>query len=222
VVAQSSEQPSCLHVQADKNLNPSTRDYAGSFAELLRKEDYEFSLKQLSEYVTASLVVGRPLLDRKPALSSAEWTAALAGSTAYICRKLGHTSPAWTRIPQLPFPWFPSEAYRWSPCRRTFPASSGDWSLITGQGVQKTQEDDAGRSRRRPLVVSLSCLAAQANGEGFRSAERYCNAAVFCSGAGGKIPDGGVDGVVDCRLVPDFQRDGVSMCRHCQYFHSGR
>ena len=112
MVAQSSEQPSCLHVQADKNLNPSTRDYAGSFAELLRKEDYEFSLKQLSEYVTASLVVGRPLLDRKPALSSAEWTAALAGSTAYICRKLGHTSPAWTRIPQLPFPWFPSEAYR--------------------------------------------------------------------------------------------------------------
>ncbi|WP_144662873.1 helix-turn-helix domain-containing protein [Paenarthrobacter nicotinovorans] len=98
--------------QEGRSLDPRTRNYQQLFAELLRHKDYEFALKQLSEYVTASLAEGRPLLEQEPSLASKEWTAALAAATALIARRLGQERPAWTRFPRLAFPWFPAETYR--------------------------------------------------------------------------------------------------------------
>lgn len=41
------------------------------------------------------------------------------------------------------------------------------------------QEDDAGRYRRRPLMLCLRCLAVQADREGLGAAKGYRDPAVF-------------------------------------------
>ncbi|MFF1831846.1 helix-turn-helix domain-containing protein [Paenarthrobacter sp. NPDC058040] len=101
-----------LQLRGADDLNPRTRDYEAIFGYLLKKQDYEFALKQLAEYVTASLAEEQPLLQNRPSLASPEWVAALAGATDYVARRLGQDSPAWTAVPRLGFPWFVAESYR--------------------------------------------------------------------------------------------------------------
>jgi len=93
--------------------DPARRDYAQTFTRLLAERDFEFAIKMLADYATASLQAGRPLLLRSPRLKDPHWSAALAGITNYIAHRLGQPSPSWTRrIKALDEAWLPAESYR--------------------------------------------------------------------------------------------------------------
>ena len=93
--------------------DPERRDYAQTFTRLLADRDFEFAIKMLADYATASLKAGKPLLQRSPRLKEPHWSAALAGITKYTAHRLGQPAPSWTkRIKPLNEPWMPAESYR--------------------------------------------------------------------------------------------------------------
>jgi hypothetical protein len=74
---------------------------------------YEFAIKMLADYASASLKAGRPLLQRSPRLKEPHWSAALACITNYTARRLHQPVPPWTRrIKPLNAAWMPAESYR--------------------------------------------------------------------------------------------------------------
>jgi y4mF family transcriptional regulator len=93
--------------------DPDRRDYAATFTDLLARKDFEFAIKMLADYASASLKAGKPLLQRSPRLKDPQWSAALAGITNYTAPRLGQPTPTWTRrIKPLNQPWMPAESYR--------------------------------------------------------------------------------------------------------------
>ncbi len=93
--------------------DPARRDYAQTFTELIATRDFEFAIKMLADYATASLKAGRPLLQRSPRLKDPHWSATLAGITNYTAHRLGQPAPSWTRrIKPLDTAWMPAESYR--------------------------------------------------------------------------------------------------------------
>lgn len=93
--------------------DPERRDYAATFTDLLAKKDFEFAIKMLADYASASLKAGRPLLQRSPKLKDPQWSAALAAITNYTAHRLNQSTPAWTRrIKPLTEAWMPAESYR--------------------------------------------------------------------------------------------------------------
>ncbi|MFQ4149408.1 helix-turn-helix domain-containing protein [Arthrobacter sp. LAPM80] len=95
------------------DYDPDRRDYGATFTDLLAKKDFEFAIKMLADYATASMKAGRPLLQRNPQLNDPQWSAALAGITNYTAHRLDQTAPAWTRrIRPLKEAWMPAESYR--------------------------------------------------------------------------------------------------------------
>lgn len=101
------------NIPRGRAYDPARRDYAATFAELLAAEDYEFAIKMLADYATASLKAGRPLLHRNPRLQNEQWSAALAGITNYAARVLGQSTPAWAaHFNPLDTAWMPAESYR--------------------------------------------------------------------------------------------------------------
>lgn len=93
--------------------DPERRDYAATFTDLLAKKDFEFAIKMLADYASASLKAGRPLLQRSPQLKEPQWSAALAGITNYTAHRLSQPAPSWTRrIRPLKEAWMPAESYR--------------------------------------------------------------------------------------------------------------
>ncbi|MBB6402710.1 helix-turn-helix transcriptional regulator [Arthrobacter sp. AZCC_0090] len=95
------------------DYDPARRDYGATFTQLIETRDFEFAIKMLADYATASLKAGRPLLQRSPRLKEPHWSAALAGITAYTAHRLGQPTPLWTRrIKPLPQAWLPAESYR--------------------------------------------------------------------------------------------------------------
>ncbi|CAH0201047.1 hypothetical protein SRABI83_01906 [Arthrobacter sp. Bi83] len=95
------------------DYDPARRDYAETFTQLLDSRDFEFAIKMLADYATASLKAGRPLLQRSPRLKEPHWSAALAGITNYTAHRLGQPAPPWTRrIRPLNEAWMPAESYR--------------------------------------------------------------------------------------------------------------
>ncbi len=92
-----------------RDYDPARRDYAQTFTELLANRDFEFAIKMLADYATASLKAGKPLLQRSPRLKDPHWSAALAGITNYTAHRLGQPAPSWTRrIKPLDTAWMPS------------------------------------------------------------------------------------------------------------------
>ncbi|WP_437773677.1 helix-turn-helix domain-containing protein [Arthrobacter sp. KNU40] len=95
------------------DYDPARRDYAETFAQLIGSRDFEFAIKMLADYATASLNAGRPLLQRSPRLKDPHWSAALAGITNYTAHRLGQPAPSWTRrVKPLNEAWMPAESYR--------------------------------------------------------------------------------------------------------------
>jgi y4mF family transcriptional regulator len=95
------------------DYDPARRDYAETFTQLIGSRDFEFAIKMLADYATASLKAGRPLLQRSPRLKDPHWSAALAGITNYTAHRLGQPAPPWTgRIKPLDEAWMPAESYR--------------------------------------------------------------------------------------------------------------
>jgi y4mF family transcriptional regulator len=93
--------------------DPARRDYAATFTRLIAERDFEFAIKMLADYATASLTAGRPLLQRSPRLKDPHWSAALAVITNYTAHRLGQPAPSWTRrIKPLDTAWMPAESYR--------------------------------------------------------------------------------------------------------------
>lgn len=93
--------------------DPQRRDYAATFTQLLAKNDFEFAIKMLADYASASLKAGRPLLQCNPQLKDLRWSAALAGITNYTAHRLNQPAPAWTQcIEPLDDAWLPAESYR--------------------------------------------------------------------------------------------------------------
>ncbi|MFC8304847.1 helix-turn-helix transcriptional regulator [Specibacter sp. NPDC057265] len=93
--------------------DPERRDYAATFTDLIAKKDFEFAIKMLADYASASLKAGRPLLQRSPQLKDLRWSAALAGITNYTAHLLDQPAPDWTRhIQPLNEAWMPAESYR--------------------------------------------------------------------------------------------------------------
>lgn len=93
--------------------DPERRDYAATFTDLLAKKDFEFAIKMLADYASASLKAGRPLLQRSPQIKDPQWSAALAGITKYTAHRLDQPTPVWTRhIQPLNEAWMPAESYR--------------------------------------------------------------------------------------------------------------
>lgn len=95
------------------DFDPARRDYATTFNRLIAERDFEFAIKMLADYATASLNAGRPLLQRSPRIKDPHWSAALAGITNYTAHSLGQPAPSWTRrIKPLNSAWMPAESYR--------------------------------------------------------------------------------------------------------------
>ena len=95
------------------DLDPARRDYAATFTRLIEERDFEFAIKMLADYATASLTAGKPLLQRSPRLKDPHWSAALAGITNYTAHRIGQAAPSWTRrIKPLDAAWMPAESYR--------------------------------------------------------------------------------------------------------------
>ena len=95
------------------DFDPARRDYAATFTRLIAERDFEFAIKMLADYATASLSAGRPLLQRSPRLKDRHWTAALAGITNFTAHRLGQRAPVWThRIKPLEEAWMPALSYR--------------------------------------------------------------------------------------------------------------
>jgi hypothetical protein len=89
------------------------QDNAQTFTRLIRDQDFEFAIKMLANYATASLKAGRPLLQGRPRLDESRWSTALAEMTNYTAPRLDQPSPSWTRrIKPLTEPWLPAESYR--------------------------------------------------------------------------------------------------------------
>lgn len=95
------------------DFDPVRRDYAATFTRLIAERDFEFAIKMLADYATASIAAGKPLLQRSPQLKDPHWSAALAGVTNYTAHRLGQPAPSWTRrIKPLDAAWLPAESYR--------------------------------------------------------------------------------------------------------------
>jgi y4mF family transcriptional regulator len=95
------------------DFDPARRDYAATFSRLIAERDFEFAIKMLADYATASLTAGTPLLQHSPRLKDPHWSAALAGITNYTAHRLGQPAPSWTRrIKPLDAAWMPAESYR--------------------------------------------------------------------------------------------------------------
>ncbi|WP_354243286.1 helix-turn-helix domain-containing protein [Arthrobacter sp. UYEF20] len=95
------------------DYDPARRDYAETFTQLIGSRDFEFAIKMLADYATASLKAGRPLLQRSPRIKEPHWSAALAGITNYTAHRLGQPTPPWTRrVKALDEAWMPAESYR--------------------------------------------------------------------------------------------------------------
>jgi y4mF family transcriptional regulator len=95
------------------DFDPARRDYAATVTRLIAERDFEFAIKMLADYATASLSAGKPLLQRSPRLKDPHWSAALAGITNYTAHRLGQPAPSWTRrIKPLDKAWMPAESYR--------------------------------------------------------------------------------------------------------------
>ncbi|MHA7268642.1 helix-turn-helix transcriptional regulator [Arthrobacter sp. HLT1-20] len=93
--------------------DPERRDYAATFTDLLAKKDFEFAIKMLADYASASMKAGKPLLQRSPRLKDPQWSAALAAITNYTAHRLGQPTPTWTRrIQPLKEAWMPAQSYR--------------------------------------------------------------------------------------------------------------
>lgn len=93
--------------------DPARRDYAATFTLLIAARDFEFAIKMLADYASASISAGRPLLQRSPRLKDPHWSAALAGITNYTAHRLGQPTPPWTRrIKPLKEAWLPAQSYR--------------------------------------------------------------------------------------------------------------
>ncbi|GAA3315709.1 helix-turn-helix transcriptional regulator [Arthrobacter ramosus] len=100
-------------IPGGSDYDPAQRDYAETFTQLINSRDFEFAIKMLADYATASLKAGRPLLQRSPRLKEPHWSAALAGITNYTAHRLGQPPPSWTkRIKTLNEAWIPAESYR--------------------------------------------------------------------------------------------------------------
>ncbi|WP_284763146.1 helix-turn-helix domain-containing protein [Arthrobacter sp. efr-133-R2A-63] len=100
-------------IPGGSDYDPARRDYAETFAQLINSRDFEFAIKMLADYATASLKAGRPLLQRSPRLKEPHWSAALAGITNYTAHRLGQPAPSWTkRVKALNEAWMPAESYR--------------------------------------------------------------------------------------------------------------
>lgn len=96
-----------------RDFDPARRDYATTFTRLIAERDFEFAIKMLADYASASLTAGRPLLQRSPRLKDPHWSAALAGITNYTAHRLGQAAPPWTRrIKPLEEAWLPAQSYR--------------------------------------------------------------------------------------------------------------
>jgi y4mF family transcriptional regulator len=96
-----------------RDFDPARRDYAATFTRLIADRDFEFAVKMLADYATASLTAGTPLLQNSPRLKDPHWSAALAGITNYTAHRLGQQAPSWTRrIKPLDAAWMPAESYR--------------------------------------------------------------------------------------------------------------
>ncbi|WP_248760934.1 helix-turn-helix domain-containing protein [Pseudarthrobacter sp. SSS035] len=96
-----------------RDYDPARRDYAETFTQLIGSRDFEYAIKMLADYATASLKAGKPLLQRSPRLKDPHWSAALAGITNYTAHQLGQPAPSWTkRIKPLNEAWMPAESYR--------------------------------------------------------------------------------------------------------------
>jgi y4mF family transcriptional regulator len=101
------------HMPRGRDFDPARRDYATTFRRLINERDFEFAIKMLADYATASLTAGVPLLQRSPRLRDARWSAALAGITNYTAHRLGQPAPSWTRrIKPLEAEWMPAQSYR--------------------------------------------------------------------------------------------------------------
>lgn len=101
------------HMPRGSDYDPARRDYAETFAQLIGSRDFEFAIKMLADYATASLNAGRPLLQRSPRLKDPHWSAALAGITNYTAHRLGEPATSWTRrVKALSEAWMPAESYR--------------------------------------------------------------------------------------------------------------
>ncbi|UTT40180.1 hypothetical protein NMP99_02365 [Glutamicibacter mishrai] len=68
-----------LHIINDRGA-----EIAEGFRETLEAEDFEFALRLISEYATASLAEGRPLLAQSPELEDSQYQVALAAVTKWI------------------------------------------------------------------------------------------------------------------------------------------
>ena len=77
--------------------DPTRRDYAATFSRLIAQQDFEFAIKMLADYASASIAAGIPLLQSNPRLRDPHWTAALAGITLYAAHRLGQPAPSWAR-----------------------------------------------------------------------------------------------------------------------------
>lgn len=100
-------------IPRDSEYDPARRDYAATFTRLIAERDFEFAIKMLADYATASLTAGTPLLQRSPRLKDPRWSAALAGITNYTAHRLGQAAPPWTRrIKPLDEAWMPAQSYR--------------------------------------------------------------------------------------------------------------
>lgn len=84
-------------IPSGSDFDPARRDYATTFTRLIAERDFEFAIKMLADYATASLTAGTPLLQRSPRLKDPHWSAALAGITNYTAHRLGQPAPSWTR-----------------------------------------------------------------------------------------------------------------------------
>lgn len=102
-----------ISIPRGSGYDPERRDYAAIFTDLLTKKDFEFGIKMLADYASASLKAGRPLLQRNPHINDPQWSAALAGITNYTAHRLNQTASIWTkRIRPLQEGWMPAESYR--------------------------------------------------------------------------------------------------------------
>ena len=70
-------------------------EIAEGFRETLEAKDFEFALRLISEYATASLAEGRPLLAQSPELEDWQYQVALAAVTKWISSQTNTPVPQW-------------------------------------------------------------------------------------------------------------------------------
>lgn len=71
--------------------------FAKEFEETLAAEDYEFALRLIGEYASASLRTRRALMFTAPCIKDQEYLTALGAITQWVSNKTGIPAPSWTR-----------------------------------------------------------------------------------------------------------------------------